>query len=261
VLHAVAVPCCDQNPYGFSNTRKRMEYQRASVFVASVRLPHQNASRRTRVMIPTPSLTLLVVHPSPVFRLGIVAMLEGSNIHVIGHASSGTEAVKMAIQHQPAVVLLSDQLEDGDVFDHAKCIRDAVPSAKVLMLGSLPDPTSMARAAAIGIADFIFDIKSTEDLKAAINAAAAGEFSAGSSDYREIIYSLKDRSLSSNINLTPREQQVLRHIAYGLSNDEIAQSMQISVETVKEFVSGVLRKLRVKDRTQAAVWAVRNGVV
>ena len=208
-----------------------------------------------------PPITLLVVHPSPVFRLGIEAMLKGRKIQVIGHASSGTEAVKMALQHRPTVVLMSDQLEDGDVFDHAKGIREAVPSAKVLMLGALPDPTSMARAAAIGIADFIFDIKSTEDLKKAIHAAAAGEFPTRSSEYGEIIDSLKDRSLGSNINLTPREQQVLRHIAYGLSNEEIAQSMQISIETVKEFVSSVLRKLRVKDRTQAAVWAVRKGVV
>ena len=208
-----------------------------------------------------PPIALLVVHTSPVFRLGIEAMLKDSKIQVIGHASSGTEAVKKAIQHRPTVVLMSDQLEDGDVFDHAKRIREAVPSAKVLLLGALPDPTSMARAAAIGIADFIFDIKSMEDLKKAIHAANAGESLTRSSEYGEIIHSLKDRSLGSNINLTPREQQVLRHIAYGLSNEEIAQSMKISVETVKEFVSSVLRKLRVKDRTQAAVWAVRKGVV
>jgi len=65
--------------------------------------------------------------------------------------------------------------------------------------------------------------------------------------------SLKDRSPQANVDLTPREQQVLRHVAYGLSNEEIAQSMQISIETVKEFVSGILRKLRVKDRTHAAL--------
>lgn len=206
-------------------------------------------------------ISLLVVHPSPVFRLGIEAMLKQGSIRVIGYASGGSEALKAAMQHQPNVVLMSDQLQDGDVFDHAKSIRDAVPSAKVLMLGSSPDPTSMARAAAIGVADFIFDIKSTKDLKEAIIAAATGQSPVGSSAYGGIIASLKDRSPDSNIDLTPREQQVLRHIAYGLSNEEIAQSMRISIETVKEFVSGILRKLRVKDRTQAAVWAVRRGFV
>jgi DNA-binding NarL/FixJ family response regulator len=76
-----------------------------------------------------------------------------------------------------------------------------------------------------------------------------------------ILSSLRDRSPDSNVDLTPREQQALRHIAYGLSNEEIAQSMSISIETVKEYVQNILRKLRVKDRTQAAVWAVRKGVV
>jgi DNA-binding NarL/FixJ family response regulator len=62
-------------------------------------------------------------------------------------------------------------------------------------------------------------------------------------------------------NLTPREEQALRHIALGLSNDEIARSMEISVETTKEHVQNLLRKLGVNDRTQAAVWAVRSGLV
>jgi DNA-binding NarL/FixJ family response regulator len=61
--------------------------------------------------------------------------------------------------------------------------------------------------------------------------------------------------------VTPREEQVLRHVALGLSNDEIARSLQISVETVKEHVQNLLRKLAVNDRTQAAVWAVKSGVV
>lgn len=206
-------------------------------------------------------ITLLIVHPSVVFRLGIEAMLKGSGIRVIGQASGGSDALKAAVRYQPNVVLISDQLEDGDVFDHAKSIREAVPSVKVLMLGATPDATYMARAAAIGIADFIFDIASVKDLTNAISAAAAGEAPTGSSPYGAIVSSLKDRSPDSNVDLTPREQQVLRHIAYGLSNEEISQSMRISIETVKEFVSGILRKLRVKDRTQAAVWAVRKGFV
>ena len=149
----------------------------------------------------------------------------------------------------------------GDVFDHAKRLRTAVPAAKILMVGLSPDPTYMARAAAIGIVDFIFSITSVKELVDAIVAAATGTPPAGSSPYGMILSSLKDRSPDSNVDLTPREQQALRHIAYGLSNEEIAQSMSISIETVKEHVQNILRKLRVKDRTQAAVWAVRKGAV
>ena len=71
----------------------------------------------------------------------------------------------------------------------------------------------------------------------------------------------RDAQAARDFGLTPRESQVLSHVAFGLSNDEIAQSLEISVETVKEHVQNLLRKLAVNDRTQAAVWAVQSGVV
>jgi DNA-binding NarL/FixJ family response regulator len=72
---------------------------------------------------------------------------------------------------------------------------------------------------------------------------------------------VRDSLAARDVGVTPREEQVLRHVALGLSNDEIAQSLEISVETVKEHVQHLLRKLAVNDRTQAAVWAVKSGVV
>ena len=207
------------------------------------------------------SISLFIVHPTPVVRIGIEALLKGSSIRVVGHASGGKEAVACVIKHQPDVVIVADQFQQEDAFDQVKKIRQAVPSAKVLMLGDLPDPTLMARAAAAGVADFISDIQSAKDFKEAIIAAANAPAPTGSNRYGEIVSSLKSLPPNPLIDLTPREQQVLRHIAYGLSNEEISESMKISIETVKEFVSGILRKLRVKDRTQAAVWAVRKGFV
>lgn len=207
------------------------------------------------------AIPLLIVHPNVVFRLGIEAMLKNSGVRVVGHASDGKEALKEAGQKRPSVILLADQLPDGDAFDHAKSLRTALPNAKIVMVGLSPDPTYMARAAAIGCSDFIFSITSVKDLVDAIVASAADTPPAGASPYGMILASLKDRSPDSNVDLTPREQQALRHVAYGLSNEEIAQSMGISIETVKEHVQNILRKLRVKDRTQAAVWAVRKGVV
>lgn len=207
------------------------------------------------------AVSLLIVHPNVVFRLGIESMLKGTGIRVVGQASTGGESLAEATRLRPAVILLSDQIPDGDVFDHAKRLREAVPSAKILMVGLAPNPIYLARAAAIGITDFIFSITAVKDLVDAIVAAAAGTSPASSSPYGVVQASLQDRSPDSNVDLTPREQQVLRHIAYGLSNEEIAQSMNISIDTVKEYVKNVLRKLRVRDRTQAAVWAVRKGAV
>jgi DNA-binding NarL/FixJ family response regulator len=98
-----------------------------------------------------------------------------------------------------------------------------------------------------------------EELIAAIRNAAAGKPATGSGAFVAIAGSLDARTTSAfEKNLTAREQQVLSHIAYGLSNEEIARSLDISVETIKEHVQKILRKLTVRDRTQAAVWAVRQ---
>lgn len=224
--------------------------------------PVAASGRATALVTATmAAISLLVVHPEVVFRLGIETLLKGTGIQVVGQASTGSEAVAEATRLRPGVILLSDHLPDGDVFDHAKKIRDAVPTAKILMIGLSPNPIYMARAAAIGITDFIFSITAVEDLVEVISSTGAGTSPASTSAYGAIQASLKDRSPDSNLDLTPREQQVLRHIAYGLSNEEIAQSMSISIETVKEHVQNILRKLRMKDRTQAAVWAVRKGAV
>lgn len=91
--------------------------------------------------------------------------------------------------------------------------------------------------------------------------AAARKPPSPSSSYGKVLASMRDRTSNPALEFTPREFQVLRHIGYGLSNDEIARSMGISVETIKEHVQNILRKLGVKDRTQAAVWTVKQGLV
>jgi DNA-binding NarL/FixJ family response regulator len=104
---------------------------------------------------------------------------------------------------------------------------------------------------------------SQRELVTAIENAAAGKPVSGSAAYAKIAASIESRDARAarDSGLTPRESQVLSHVAFGLSNDEIARSLQISVETVKEHVQNLLRKLNVNDRTQAAVWAVQAGVV
>jgi len=126
----------------------------------------------------------------------------------------------------------------------------------------LNSPTAIARAAAAGATDFLLKTTNKDDLCIAIeNAAVHSEFPPANSKLKSLTARLSKRSLPPNIEipLTPREFQVLKIISLGLSNQEIADSLGISIETVKEHVQNILRKLRVKDRTQAAVWAVRQG--
>ena len=97
----------------------------------------------------------------------------------------------------------------------------------------------------------------------AIQNATAGKPAGVSGPFAKVTASMaaRDAQAARDSGLTPRESQVLSHVAFGLSNDEIARSLEISVETVKEHVQNLLRKLEVNDRTQAAVWAVKTGVI
>jgi DNA-binding NarL/FixJ family response regulator len=116
---------------------------------------------------------------------------------------------------------------------------------------------------ALGASDYVLKGASREDLIATITAAAAGESPSRSGELKRIASTMKVRQVidDDDVPLTQRETQVLRHVALGLSNREIGCSLEISVETVKEHVQNILRKIAVSDRTQAAVWAVRKGLV
>jgi DNA-binding NarL/FixJ family response regulator len=149
--------------------------------------------------------------------------------------------------------------EDG--ISLIKPLQDICLKCRVIIFTAFDSPTAIARAAAAGATDFILKTTSKDTLCAAIESAATNSTPRPDSQLKKLTARLSKRRLPSDINapLTPREFQVLKIISLGLSNQEIANSLGISIETVKEHVQNILRKLQVKDRTQAAVWAVRQG--
>jgi DNA-binding NarL/FixJ family response regulator len=176
---------------------------------------------------------------------------------------SGDEAVKVAKKTKPQVILLDVRMPESDGLAALEKIRAQMPGVKCVMLSTFDNPTYVARAVAAGAHDYVLKGCSRAELIHAITAAAAGEAPARLGELRRVATTMANRANvpDPDIPLTARETQVLRHMALGLSNKEIAQSLTISVETVKEHVQNVLRKLAVSDRTQAAVWAVRRGIV
>jgi len=130
------------------------------------------------------------------------------------------------------------------------------------MFTAFDNPTYIARAVAAGAHDYILKSCSRDELLDSIMNAASGQIPVRAGELRRVATTMSNRVATPDpdIPLTQREMQVLRHVALGLSNKEIAQSLTISVETVKEHVQNILRKLAVSDRTQAAVWAVRRGL-
>ncbi len=209
------------------------------------------------------SVRLLIADDHEVIRVGLVRLLAGTDIQIVAQAASGKECLKLAEKHKPDVVLLDVRIPDGDGMETLEKLRQKAPNSKVVMLSTYDHPTYIAHAVALGASDYVLKGTTRQGIIETILAAAAG---GAPSRFGELgrmakIMSSREVVADEQVQLTPRETQVLRHLALGLSNKEIGRSLKISVETVKEHVQNVMRKLAVKDRTQAAVWAGRKGLV
>jgi len=209
------------------------------------------------------SIRLLVCDDHEVIRTGLATLLADTDIEIVGEAANGKDAIRLAQKLKPDVVLLDIRMPDGDGLSTLEKLRAKVPGSRVVMLSTYDNPTYVARAVALGASDFVLKGSSREALIATIKAAAAGESPCHAGELRRIANTMSARQTvdDDDVPLTQRETQVLRHVALGLSNKEIGRSLDISVETVKEHVQNILRKIAVSDRTQAAVWAVRKGLV
>jgi DNA-binding NarL/FixJ family response regulator len=209
------------------------------------------------------TIRLLIADDHQVIRTGLATLLSGSDIEIVAEAGTGKDTLKQAEKTHPDVILLDIRMPDGDGLSTLEKLRAKVPESKVVMLSTYDNPTYIARAVALGASDYVLKGSSRDDLISTIRSAAAGESPSRAGELRRVAGAMKVRQVvdDDEVPLTQRETQVLRHVALGLSNREIGRSLQISVETVKEHVQNILRKIAVSDRTQAAVWAVRKGLV
>ncbi len=209
------------------------------------------------------AIRLLVADDHEVVRSGVRSLLEGTEIEVIAEAASADTAVKMTLEHHPDVVLMDIRMPDGDGLTALGRIKLELPQQPIVMLSTYDNPTYIARAVALGASGFLMKGTNRDQLLKVIRIAATGESAWTREELRRVTGALATPRLSADVEvpLTQRESEVLRQLAYGLTNKEIAQALHISYETVKEHVQHILRKIGVSDRTQAAVWAVRKGLV
>ena len=208
-------------------------------------------------------ISILVADDHEVVRTGVASMLAGSEIDIVAEAHNGSDAVSKAKEHKPDVVLLDIRMPDSDGISALDEIHRDLPETPVVMLSTYDNPTYVARSVALGATDYVLKGSSRDQLIDAIRGAATGRSPSEGGELGRIAGTMKKKKEPSDdtVPLTNREMQVLRHVALGLSNKEIARSLTISIETVKEHVQNILRKIDVSDRTQAAVWAVRRGLV
>ncbi len=209
------------------------------------------------------AISVLIADDHEVVRLGLKNLLQGTECEVVAEAMTGEQALELVATKKPDLLILDVRMSGGDglyVLGRVKLDRPELP---VILLSTYDNPTYVARGwhwvlpAMFSRAIHANDYWSRSTLPcAAIRLGHATKL-------RRVTGALATPRLQTDVEvpLTQRESEVLKQLANGLTNKEIALALSISYETVKEHVQHILRKIGVSDRTQAAVWAVRKGLV
>lgn len=201
-------------------------------------------------------ISLLLIDDHFVVRSGLVASLElEDDLKVVGEADRGEDAAKLFAKKKPDVVLMDLQLPGISGIEATAALIREHPAARVLIFSTFARDDEIQAALKAGALGYLQKSSSRDDLLAAIRTVASGERTLPS----EIAQRLKDRLAEPEI--TPREREILTLITRGNANKEIAATLGISEDTVKQHVSRILLKLKVNDRAQATAEAIRRGLV
>ncbi len=208
-------------------------------------------------------IQLLVADDHEMVRCGVKTLVAGTEIKVVAEATTGQAAIKLALEKDVDLVLLDVRMPDGDGLACLGRIKLDKPNLPVILFSAFDNPASIARAIALGASGFLLKGCSRDEFSSTLRAAAAGESAWSHEKLRSVSGALRTPRLggSLEVSLSEREGEVLRQMAHGLTNKQIALAMNIGCETVKEHVQHIFRKIGLTDRTQAALWAVRNDLV
>lgn len=201
--------------------------------------------------------TVLIADDHELFRLGLKNAFTG--VKVI-EADNGDEAFTKAKKLKPDLVVLDVRMAPDGLTCLTR-IKLAFPNMPVAMLSGNENPTYLARAAALGAIGFLSKTDSAASIIKQLRAGLAGEALWTTEQMRRCRGAMLLKANGKVTDLTRREGEVLKQIAFGLTNKEVALALGISYETVKEHVQHILQKLGVSDRTQAAVYATKNELV
>ncbi len=216
---------------------------------------------------PDSVIRVLVVDDQELFRRGLTMLLNVEpDIDVVGQASSGAEAVGVCHTEAPDVVLMDVRMPKQNGIEACASIKEAAPGARIIMLTVSDDEGDLYDAVKSGASGYLLKDSSIDEVSQAIRVVADGQSLISPSMAIKLLDEFKqmsrgDRHLNPGPKLTERELEVLRLVAHGLNNREIAKQLFISENTVKNHVRNILEKLQLHSRVEAVMYAVREKLL
>ncbi len=211
------------------------------------------------------TIKIVVADDHKLFRQGLIGLMRAHDdmVEVIGEAASGQEAVQLAQQLRPDVILMDIQMPNGDGLQATRQIRETLPDVAVVILTASESDEHLYEAIRLGAAGYLLKDLDAAELFELLAGVADNEVvmtRAMASRFLKIMADNNGRAPSVSSDLTEREIEVLHLLAQGASNPQIAEELFITVNTVKSHISHILTKLQLENRTQAAAYAVQKGM-
>lgn len=212
------------------------------------------------------TIKVLIADDHKLFRQGLVGLMETLDdvVEVIGEAATGREAIQLAEQLQPDIILMDIYMPEGDGLQATKEIRDRFPQIKIVMLTSSESDEHLFQAVQIGASGYLLKNLDATQLSGLLTGVMRGDAAMTPEMASRLLKGVAKRASDSGSGedvLSERELNVLRLVAVGDSNLEIAEKLCISVHTVKSHICSILDKLQLENRTQAANYALNRGLV
>jgi DNA-binding NarL/FixJ family response regulator len=210
---------------------------------------------------------VLLVDDHDLFRTGLKTLLEEQGIRVVGEAANGQTALRLVSELAPEVVIMDLNMPGLSGVATTREVTSLSPLTRVVVLTISSDDSDVMDAVMAGACGYLLKDSSIHDLVGGIRAAAAGESLISPQIAAKVLQRLRAQGTSADVaekvtaELSEREIEVLKLIANGKDNAEIARDLYISPKTVKNHISNILMKLQIENRIQAAVYAVRSGLV
>jgi len=204
---------------------------------------------------------VMLVDDHAIVRIGIASILEKSGLyHICCEASGIGEMIELLEKHAPELVLLDYMLPDGDGASGCRMIKKRYPQTKVLIISALNDQTSVREAAAAGADGYLIKDIDRKVILETVNDIMSGKLGFNSVVLEKLIDSVRfdAQAQSSAEALTAQEEEILALVAKGMTNKEISQKLYIAEKTVRNYLSRIMRKIEVSNRTEAALFWNKN---